>query len=107
MTGVQTCALPISLPKGSASAVVRGCELFVPLEGVVDFASELARLDKELGKLGKELDFVEKKLANESFVSRAPEDVVAKEKAKAAEFAEKKAGLERLRARLEEFMNAK
>ena len=50
---------------------------------------------------------MEKKLANESFMSRAPEDVVAKEKAKAAEFAEKKAGLERLRARLEEFMNAK
>ena len=105
--GFLTVDAELSPPRGSASAVVRGCELFVPLEGVVDFASELARLDKELGKLCKELDFVEKKLANESFVSRAPEDVVAKERAKAAEFAEKKAGLERLRARLEEFMNAK
>jgi valyl-tRNA synthetase (EC 6.1.1.9) len=84
--------------------VVRGCELYVPLEGVVDFVAELARLDKELGKISKELDFVTKKLGNESFVSKAPEDVVAKEKAKAADFAEKKAALEQLRAKVRDFI---
>ncbi|NLY41804.1 MAG: class I tRNA ligase family protein, partial [Desulfovibrionales bacterium] len=92
-------------PKGCASAIVRGCELFVPLEGVVDFEAELARLDKELGKLAKELDFVTKKLANESFVSKAPADVVAKEQAKAADFAEKKSTLEQLRAKLQDFIS--
>jgi len=94
----------IEPPKGCASAVVRGCELFVPLEGVVDFVAELARLDKELGKISKELDFVTKKLGNESFVSKAPEEVVVKEKAKEAEFAEKKAALEQLRARMQDFI---
>ena len=102
--GSLTAAPDIEPPKGCASAVVRGCELFVPLAGVVDFEAELARLDKELGKIAKELDFVTKKLGNESFVSKAPEDVVAKEKAKAAEFAEKKAALEQLRAKVQEFV---
>jgi valyl-tRNA synthetase len=102
--GSLTAAPDIAPPKGCASAVVRGCELFVPLEGVVDFVAELARLDKELGKITKELDFVTKKLGNESFVSKAPEDVVAKEKAKAAEFAEKKTALEQLRAKVQEFI---
>jgi valyl-tRNA synthetase len=94
-------------PRASASAVVRGCEVFVPLEGVVDFTAELDRLDKELAKLGKELDFVLKKLSNENFVNRAPEEVVAKERVKAEEFSEKKSGLERLRARFAEFVNQK
>ena len=102
--GTLTVGADIEAPKGCASAVVRGCELYVPLEGVVDFVAELARLDKELGKISKELDFVTKKLGNESFVSKAPEDVVAKEKAKAADFAEKKATLEQLRAKVQEFV---
>jgi valyl-tRNA synthetase len=99
-----TVAPDLEPPRGCASAVVRGCELFVPLAGVVDFEAELARLDKELGKLSKELEFVTKKLGNEGFVSKAPEDVVAKEKAKAAEFAEKKAALELLRAKVRDFV---
>jgi len=102
--GSLSVAADIEPPKGCASAVVRGHELFVPLEGVVDFVAELARLDKELGKITKELDFVTKKLGNESFVSKAPEEVVAKEKAKAGEFAEKKAALEQLRAKVREFV---
>jgi len=102
--GSLTVEAGIEPPKGCASAVVRGCELYVPLAGVVDFVAELARLDKELGKITKELEIVTKKLGNESFVSKAPEDVVAKEKAKAAEFAEKKATLEQLRAKVQEFV---
>jgi valyl-tRNA synthetase len=103
-TGSLTAAPDIEPPKGCASAVVRGCELFVPLAGVVDFEAELARLDKELGKISKELEFVTKKLGNESFVSKAPAEVVAKEKAKAADFTEKKAALEQLRAKVQEFI---
>ncbi|GAB1410332.1 valine--tRNA ligase [Desulfovibrionales bacterium] len=103
--GTLTLGADLVPPKGCASAVVRGCELFVPLEGVVDFEAELARLDKELGKLAKELDFVTKKLANESFVSKAPADVVAKEQAKAVDFAEKKYTLEQLKAKLQDFIS--
>ena len=95
----------IEVPKGCASAVVKGCELFIPLEGVVDFEAELARLDKELTKLSKELEIVTKKLANESFTSKAPAEIVAKEQAKAADFAEKKEILEQLKARLQDFIS--
>ena len=103
--GSLTVGPDIEAPKGCASAVVRGCELVVPLEGVVDFEAELARLDKEIAKLAEELDFVTKKLGNESFVSKAPVEVVAKEQAKAADFADKKTTLEQLRAKLQDFIS--
>ncbi|WP_461208891.1 valine--tRNA ligase [Desulfocurvus sp. DL9XJH121] len=87
-------------PKASASNVVQGNELFVPLTGAVDFEAELARLDKEMAKVEKTLSGVEKKLVNPGFVNNAPEAVVAGEQAKAAEFREKIAKLGDLRKRL-------
>ena len=63
-------------PRASGTAVVNGNELFVPLEGIVDFDAELARLDKELGKLDKEIAAVTRKLANEGFTAKAPAEVV-------------------------------
>lgn len=91
-------------PRASASHVVQGCEIIVPLSGAVDFASELARLDKELGKLDKELVAINKKLANESFVSRAPSEVVARERARASDLGDAKTKLEALKARFTEAM---
>jgi valyl-tRNA synthetase len=69
-------------PQVAASAVVRELELFVPLAGVLDFTEESNRLRKEISKLESELDRSEKKLANKTFLDRAPVDVVAKEKDK-------------------------
>jgi valyl-tRNA synthetase len=83
--------------------VVAGCELFVPLSGVVDFAAEIARLTKELTKLEKELAAVTKKLANAAFRANAPAEVVAKEEAKAAEWGAKREALLAMRQRLETF----
>ncbi|HKK32310.1 MAG TPA: valine--tRNA ligase [Desulfomicrobiaceae bacterium] len=94
----------LNVPRGCATAVVGGYEIFVPLEGAVDFETELTRLDKELAKVSKDLDFVTKKLANQGFVANAPAAVVDKEKAKAAEFGEKKEKLEHLKGRLQELM---
>ncbi|MDD2220048.1 MAG: valine--tRNA ligase, partial [Desulfoplanes sp.] len=95
-----TVAEDVHPPRGCATAVVKGHEVYVPLEGMVDFDAELARLDKELIKLAKEHDRVTKKLANKSFLAKAPAEVVAKEEAKAREFGEKKEKLEGLQARL-------
>mgnify|MGYP006285178565 CR=1 FL=1 len=89
-------------PKASSTAVVGECELYVPLKGAVDFDTELARLDKELAKVDKELTVVGKKLANEGFTSKAPADVVQKERDKQADLSEKKSKLEDLKKRLEE-----
>jgi valyl-tRNA synthetase len=78
----------------SARGVVRGLEVAVPLVGLLDFDAERARLVKELRKIDAELDARNRKLANESFLERAPADVVEKERAIQKEFLEKKRRVE-------------
>lgn len=56
--------------------------LLVPLADIIDPEQEKQRLAKEIAKVEKELDLLTKKLANEQFTSRAPADVVDKEKVK-------------------------
>jgi valyl-tRNA synthetase len=89
-------------PKQSATAVIEGATIFVSLEGVIDFAKESERLEKEINKLDGELSKVIKKLENEAFLSKAPANVVADVKAKHARLAEKKekvlANLDRIKA---------
>jgi valyl-tRNA synthetase len=85
-------------PRVAASAVVRELELFVPLEGVLDFKEENRRLRKEISKLEPELARTQKKLANDAFLSRAPADIVAKEKNKLERLGGK---LDKLQAQLE------
>jgi valyl-tRNA synthetase len=78
----------------SARGVVRGLEVAVPLAGLLDFDAERARLTKELGKIDAELDARNRKLANESFLERAPAEVVEKERGIQKEFLEKKRRIE-------------
>ena len=92
----------IEAPEKSMSAVVSGAELFMPLEGLIDIDAELARLNKELEKWAKEVKLVSGKLTNERFVSKAPEAVVAEERAKQADYVEKHATVEK---RIEELQN--
>ncbi len=81
-----------------ASAVLRsGAEIFVPLAGVIDLDRERARLRDEVERLGGLIAGTEKKLANESFVARAPADVVGKEREKLAGYTEQR---EKLAAKL-------
>nr|WP_321259571.1 valine--tRNA ligase [uncultured Pseudodesulfovibrio sp.] len=94
----------VKAPKASGAAVVQGNELSVPLEGVVDFESELARLDKNMVKLEKTMKGVSGKLSNPGFVNNAPEAVVEGEKKKLAEMEEEKTKLSELKARLESVM---
>ena len=56
---------------------------FIPMGQLVDVAKELARVSKELEKARKNLAGIQGKLANEKFVSRAPENVIAAEREKA------------------------
>ncbi len=91
-------------PKASGTGVVLGNEIYVPLEGVVDFAAELARLDKELAKLEKDREIVSKKLGNPGFVNNAPPEVVQKEKDKLSAIEEKNEKLAALKKRFESVM---
>jgi valyl-tRNA synthetase len=65
-------------------------QIYVPLKGLVDVEAEEQRLLKEISKIEKDIELFTRKLANPSFVDRAPADVVAKEKEKLAEVTAKK-----------------
>ena len=64
------------------SAVVGKCEIFLPLEELVDLQKEIERLEKERKRLEGELKRVSGKLSNEGFVSKAPQKVIDEEKEK-------------------------
>ena len=68
----------------SATAALSCGVLRVPLVGVVDFAAELRRLDKDLAKVDTDAAFIEKKLDAKDFVRNAPAEVVAKDRRTAA-----------------------
>jgi len=72
----------MSKPKASASAVVKGCDIFIPLEGLIDLDVERTRIEKEITRLSSSLEGVKKKLSNENFVAKAPADVIEKERTK-------------------------
>ncbi len=63
-------------PDGAATAVVGKVQIFMPLEGIVDVEREKARLAKELDSAKQYLDSLNKKLANSSFVDKAPAELV-------------------------------
>jgi valyl-tRNA synthetase len=63
-------------PSGSVTFVLDGATVALPLEGVVDFAAEAARLTKDIAKLKAEAQKIEAKLGNAEFMAKAPEEVV-------------------------------
>jgi valyl-tRNA synthetase len=74
--------------------VAEGVTLVVPLTGLVDDSKEKDRLQRQLQKLEKDLQAIDKKLNNAGFVDRAPPDVVAKERDRKLEIEQAKAQLE-------------
>jgi len=70
----------------------------------VDFQAELARLEKEIGKVDKDLVALNGKLSNENFVKRAPAELVESEKARQADLMDKKAKMQALQVRFKEAM---
>ncbi|WKZ69454.1 MAG: valine--tRNA ligase [Melioribacteraceae bacterium] len=89
----------IEKPKASASSVVKGCDIYIPLEGLIDLDVERQRIEKEISRLEGLFNSVSKKLSNEKFVNNAPVDVVEKEKAKQHDWSE---SIEKLKKILED-----
>ncbi|MED1468412.1 valine--tRNA ligase [Bacillus salipaludis] len=89
----------IETPDKAMTAVITGLEIILPLEGLINLEEEIARLQKEFDKFTKEVERVQKKLSNEGFIKKAPENVIAEERAKEQDYLEKRAVVE---ARLNE-----
>jgi valyl-tRNA synthetase len=73
-------------PKGAVSFVHNEAIVALPLEGVLDVASETARLKKEIERCEKEISKVASKLSNENFVARAPVDVITEQRERMASY---------------------
>ncbi len=82
----------------SATALVGHLEILIPMAGLIDKQEESARLNREIAKFTKETERAETKLQNPSFIDKAPQDVVAKERTRLSEL---KSTLEKLEKQLE------
>ncbi|HXG22464.1 MAG TPA: valine--tRNA ligase [Methylomirabilota bacterium] len=87
-------------PRGAALAVIENAEVYVPLAGLVNLQEETKRLEKEIGKVTNELAGVQRKLSDPKFLERAPEEVVGKDRDRAAQLEEKRQSLEKSLERL-------
>ena len=76
----------IKKPNQSAAAIMKNIELFVPLKGLIDLNEEVARLEKQIEDMNGRLNAINRKLDNQNFIDRAPEEVVKHEKNKKADY---------------------
>jgi valyl-tRNA synthetase len=96
MAGVENIKIEsqtASPPAQAAAAQFADSVLYIPLEGIIDTGQEINRLNKELGKITKELEQSAGKLNNDKFLAKAPPDVVNKEKTKLREAEIRKEGI--------------
>jgi valyl-tRNA synthetase len=75
-TMLEAAGATVERPKGSASFALADADGYIPLEGIIDRDAELKRQRKEQEKLRNVIAGSEKKLSDEKFLSRAPEEVV-------------------------------
>jgi valyl-tRNA synthetase len=95
-----TLARDGSRPRVAASAVVQGCEVFLPLEGLVNLAEERERLTREATRLLDDLELVKKKLRNADFLEKARPEVVERERQRLVQLEETLDKLKRAQAAL-------
>ena len=101
---IDTISFPKAPPKGSAQIVLGDTTAALPLAGVIDMAVERVRLERETEKAKAEIRKVDAKLGNESFLAKAPPEVVEENRERKAEFealiAKLQAALRRVEAAL-------
>ncbi|MFO0745562.1 MAG: valine--tRNA ligase [Myxococcota bacterium] len=83
--GTLDVAVAAPRPDKSAVAVAESCTVYVPLDGVIDLGAEVARLEKAIAKIDKDIEKVQEKLQNERFVANAKPEVVAEQRQRLAE----------------------
>lgn len=76
-------------PQGTPNVHSELGELFLPLDGLIDFEAEAVRLTKEVDRIEKEIEKAEAKLKNPNFASKAPPEVVDEHRKRLEDWAEK------------------
>ena len=97
---LSSMAFEDTVPKASAQIVLEEATVALPLEGVIDFTAEKARLAKELDKIAKDSAAIDGRLNNPGFVAKAPEDVLVESRERKVELAARKAKVEEALRRL-------
>jgi len=85
LAGVRMESAAAPKPEKAAAAVAPGVEVYLPLAGMIDIEKEIERLRRELESLQAEAAKIQAKLGNESFVSKAPPQVVQKQRDRLAD----------------------
>ncbi len=80
--------------KSAISVTNFGAEIYIPLTGIIDLEKEKTRLEKEKMKIDVEIDRLNKKLSNQNFIKKAPEQEVKKVRNKISETENKKQSIE-------------
>jgi valyl-tRNA synthetase len=97
---LDTVTLAAAPPPAAVQTLVRGTTIALPLEGVIDFAAERARLSKEIARVEGDAAKLDAKLANAAFVANAPEEVVEENRERLAGLRERREGLRAALGRL-------
>ncbi len=88
------------VPPNSAQLVLGEATFALPLAGVIDIAAERARLAKDMQKQDDEIAKIDKKLGNEQFVAKAPEEVIEEQRQRRAEAVDRRKRIAEALARL-------
>jgi len=88
----------VKKPRVSISSVCDEMDIFIPLEGKINFTEEKKRVEKELKKIEKDIIVLNKKLSNKNFIDKAPSEVIERDSQRKKFLSEKQA---RLRIHLE------
>ncbi len=86
--GVKAVEKGLARPEQSVALLAAKTRIFIPLGGTIDIAKEKTRISKKINEMESYLAGIDKKLSNESFVKKAPVEVIEKERAKKIKFAE-------------------
>ena len=72
-------------PENAAVTVVGNLEIYVPLQGLIDFDKESERLKKEEGRINSEIKSIASRLKDKNFTGKAPKEVVENQRLRKAE----------------------
>ena len=98
---IETIDFAETPPAGSVQIVLDEATIALPLQGVIDIDAEASRLKREIDKVGAEITQIDAKLANDKFVSRAPQHVVEEQRERKADAETTATKLEQALKRLE------